>query len=76
MDIYGAKFGSQRMDINFLTVEEFAKKVKMHPTSVRRAIKKGHIYAVRPSLGKKAPYRIAESELERLQLKSMCENKK
>jgi excisionase family DNA binding protein len=62
--------------MNFLTVEEFAKKLKLHPASVRRAIKAGTIFAMRPSPGKKAPYRIAESELERLQLQGMCENKK
>jgi len=62
--------------MNFLTVEEFAKCIKMHPGTVRRAIKKGKIYASRPSLGIKAPYRIAESELERLQLQGMCEKRK
>lgn len=66
----------ETMSINFLTVEEFAKRIKMHPGSVRRSIKQGRIFAARPSMGKKAPYRIAESELERLQLQGMCENKK
>lgn len=64
------------MDMNFLTVEEFAKRIKMHPGSVRRSIKQGKIFATRPSMGKKAPYRIAESELERLHLQGMCENRK
>lgn len=64
------------MNLNFLTVQEFAERIKMHPTSVRRAIKEGKIFASRPSLGKKAPYRISESELERLHLQSMCEPKK
>jgi len=64
------------MDINFLTVEEFAKRIKMHPGSVRRSIREGKIFATRPSMGKKGPFRIAESELERLQLQAMCENKK
>jgi excisionase family DNA binding protein len=62
--------------MNFLTVEEFAQRIKMHPGSVRRSIKQGKIFAIRPGMGKKAPYRIAESELERLHLQSMCENKK
>lgn len=60
------------MNVNFMTVQEFAQRIKMHPTSVRRAIKEGKIFASRPSLGKKAPYRIAESEIERLLLESMC----
>lgn len=64
------------MDINFLTVEEFSKRIKLHPRTIRRAIKEGKIFAIRPSIGKKAPYRIAESELERLLLKGMCENVK
>lgn len=64
------------MSMNFLTVEEFARRMKVSATSIRRGIKSGWIFAIRPTPGKKAPYRIAESELERLQLKSMCENKK
>ena len=43
------------MDVNFLTVEEFAKCIKMHPGSVRRSIKEGKIFASRPSTGKRAP---------------------
>jgi excisionase family DNA binding protein len=61
--------------MNFLTVEEFAQRVKMHRNSIRRAIKNGKIFATRPAGGKRAPYRIAESELERLHLQSMCEKK-
>lgn len=61
--------------MNFLTVEEFAARIKMHPASVRRAIKQGKIYACRPSVGKRARFRIAESELERLHLQSICEKK-
>jgi len=64
------------MDINFLTVEEFAERIKMHAGSVRRCIREGKIFAMRPSMGKRGPYRIAESELERLHLQSMCEKKK
>lgn len=64
------------MTFNFLTVEEFAQRIKMHPGSVRRSIKQGKIYASRPSMGKKGPYRIAESELERLHLQGMYEVKK
>lgn len=62
--------------MNFLTVEEFAKRIKMHPVTIRRMIKQGKIYASRPSIGKKAPFRISESELERLHLQSMCDTKK
>ncbi len=64
------------MGITFLTVEEFAERIKMSRATVIRAIKLGKIFASRPSMGIRAPYRIAESELERLHLQSMCENKK
>lgn len=64
------------MSVNFLTLEEFAERIKLHPTTIRRAIKQGKIFASRPSTGKKAPYRIAESELERLQIQGMCEKDK
>ena len=64
------------MSVNFLTLEEFAKRIKLHPTTIRRAIKQGKIFATRPSTGKKAPYRVAESELERLQIQGMCEKTK
>lgn len=62
-------------DVTFITVEEFANRIKMHVGTVRRAIRAGKIYATRPGLGKKSPYRIAESELERLQLQGMYEKK-
>lgn len=75
---YSIGTGVTHKDIKmiFLTVEEFAKRIKMHPVSVRRAIKQGKIYASRPSCGKRAPYRICESELERLHFQSMCEPKR
>jgi excisionase family DNA binding protein len=62
--------------MNFLTVEEFAERIKMHPGSVRRAIRSGKIYAVRPSIGTRSPYRILESELERIYLSGTCSQKK
>jgi len=62
--------------MNFLTLEEFAKRIKMHPGTIRKAIRNGKIFASRPGMGKKSPYRIPESELERLHLQSMCEVKK
>lgn len=61
--------------MNFLTVDEFAQKMRMHPNSVRKAIKKGKIFASRPGVGVNSPYRIAESELERIHLQGMYEVK-
>lgn len=57
--------------MEYLTVEEFAKKLKMHPGTIRRCIKEGKIYATRLSDGIRSPYRINTTELERLHVKSM-----
>ncbi len=62
--------------MNYFTVEEFAKKIKMCGHTVRKAIKTGKLHAIRPGIGKKSAYRIPESELERLQIMSMCEERK
>lgn len=67
---------NQRHDVNFLTVQEFADRLKMHPGSIRKAIKYGKIYASRPGIGKKSPFRIPESELERLHYESIIAYKK
>lgn len=64
------------MTINFLTIKEFAEHMKMHPATVRKAIREGKIFAARPGAGKRSRYRIAESELDRLHLQSMCERQK
>jgi len=61
--------------MNYLTVEDVAQRLKMHPNTIRRAIRAGKIFASRPSTGKKAPFRIAETELERLHIQSMYGNK-
>ncbi len=50
----------------FYTVEEVAKKLRVCQHTIRRAIKAGRIHACRPGVGKKAPYRIYESELTRI----------
>lgn len=62
--------------MNFLTVQEFAERIKMSPASVRKSIREGKIFACRPSMGKKGPFRIDESEIERLHLQGMCEREK
>lgn len=54
------------MEGKFFTVEEFAKKLNVCQHTIRRAIKLGRIHAFRPGVGKKAPYRIYESELTRI----------
>jgi len=59
--------------MEFLTVDEFAKKVKMCPHTIRKAIKKGKINAFRPGIGVKGPYRIPESEIDRILVMSATE---
>lgn len=54
------------MKNKLLTVKEFAALLRVHPITVRRAIEYGRIHACRVGTGKKASYRIFESELERM----------
>lgn len=54
--------------MEFFTVDEFAKKMKICSATVRVLIKKGQIYAVKPG---SRIYRIPETEVERLTIKSM-----
>lgn len=50
----------------YYTVEEFARILKIGPQSIRRAIRSGRIQAFRVSIGKKAAYRIADTEFDRI----------
>jgi excisionase family DNA binding protein len=50
----------------FLNVYEFAKKLRVHPQTIRRCIKSGRIQAFRISDGKRAGWRIPTTELGRL----------
>lgn len=61
--------------MDFLTIKEFAAKMKMHPNTVRNAIKEGKIFASRPGSGSRPAYRIADTEIERIHIQSMCEKK-
>ena len=54
--------------MQFMTVEEFANKIKFSPSHVRKLIRMGKIYAVRPGV---RIYRIPETELERFHVMSM-----
>lgn len=54
------------MEKEFYTVEEFANKFSIHPQTIRIAIQKGHIQAVRIGVGKRTPYRISYHEVDRL----------
>jgi len=48
------------------TVLEVAEILKYNPQTIRRLIHAGRIHAFKIGVGWRAPYRIAESELERI----------
>lgn len=50
----------------YLSVNEFAKKLGKHPSSIRRAIKSNRINAIRIGQGKRASFSIPASELHRI----------
>lgn len=54
------------MNDNILTLDEFAEKIKVTRLTVLKLIKEGKILAFRLSERPKSPYRIKESEIERL----------
>lgn len=56
--------------IQFYTVEEFAKILKVCKHTVLKDIKSGRINALRSSGGKNSPFRIPVTELERLMVMS------
>lgn len=63
----------------FYTVEEVAKKLKVTEKSIRDSINKGRMIAFKPTAGKKATWRIAATELGRIQVmdhKATLENLK
>lgn len=53
---------------DFFSIKEFAIKVAVHPDTVRRSIKSGKISAFKIGSGKRARYRIAKSEINRIAL--------
>jgi excisionase family DNA binding protein len=56
------------MPDEYMTVKEFASKMKLHYNTVYRAIKSGRLNAVRIGSGKKSSFRIAASEVNRIAL--------
>jgi excisionase family DNA binding protein len=51
---------------DFYTISEFAKKLQVHPNTVRRFIKNCKISAFKFGSDKKASYRIPHTEIERI----------
>lgn len=52
----------------FYTVQELAQKLRVHTTTIRRAIKSGKIAAFRVGEGSRSSYRIAATEIDRMAL--------
>lgn len=57
----------------YLSIKEFANKLRVHPQTIRKNIKKGYIQAIKTGPGKRAAYRIANSELNRIALVNLEE---
>ena len=55
-------------DKHFLSINEFAILLRIHPNTVRRSIKNGRISAFKVGSGKRGTYRIAKSEINRIAL--------
>ena len=53
---------------DFLSIKEFAFLLKVHPNTIRRAVKSGRINAFKVGYGLKATYRIARAEINRIAL--------
>jgi excisionase family DNA binding protein len=56
------------MEKDFLSINEFAKLISVHPQSVRTMIRKGRLSAFQVGGGLTSSYRIARTEVERLGL--------
>lgn len=54
------------MGSEFLSIKEVAKLFNCHHTTIRRAIKLGHIVAIRLGTKKKSPYRISVKCIEEI----------
>lgn len=57
---------SQLPSQEFYSVEDLAKIFDVHPYTIRRAIRKGHLVAIRIGNGKKSPYRISKKSIDQI----------
>ena len=59
--------------LDFLTIKEMAVLIRVHPNTIRRAIRSGKISALRVGKGVSAIYRIPKSEINRLAFSRLTE---
>ena len=52
------------METEFYSIKETATIFSVHESTIRRAIKKGYLVAIRMGKGKKSPYRISKKMIE------------
>jgi excisionase family DNA binding protein len=52
------------MEAEFYTIKETAVIFGVHQNTIRRAIRLGHLIAIRVGAGKKSPYRVSKREIE------------
>jgi len=52
------------MESEFYSIKELAVVLNVHSNTIRRAIKKGHLIAIRIGDGRRSPYRISKKSIE------------
>lgn len=53
-------------DQDFYTIKEFARKLRVHPNTIRNGIKTGHINAFRTGTSDKSSYKIPHTEIHNM----------
>ena len=56
----------QNVDQAYLSINDFAKRLRVHPNTIRKAIKTGYINAFRVGNSIKSSWRIPTSEIQKL----------
>jgi len=67
------------MDQEFYSIKEAATIFAVHQITIRRAIKKGYLVAIRVGGGKRSPYRISRKSIEKIHesiIQSLASNRK